>query len=317
MKIIFAGTPDFAVPSLQMLLASKHDICAVYTQPDRPAGRGRQLHVSPVKALALKHEIPVFQPANLKTDEDFQQLLSLNADLIVVVAYGVILTQAVLDAPRLGCINVHGSLLPRWRGAAPIQRALMAGDEKTGVTIMQIALKLDAGDMLHKEEYVIDAKDTASSLHDKLAQLGATGLSKVLVEMDAGAIHAEPQDESLVTYAEKLTKTEATIDWTQPASSLELKVRGLNGWPVAQTLYQDNVLRIWQAEAIALDTELEPGVVSCNNKNMDVATGKGLLRLHEVQLPGGKRISTQAFLNAHDVNGVKFGDSSCIPAVAG
>ncbi|UOA09177.1 methionyl-tRNA formyltransferase [Methylobacter sp. S3L5C] len=317
MKIIFAGTPDFAVPSLQMLLASKHDICAVYTQPDRPAGRGRQLHVSPVKALALKHEIPVFQPANLKTDEDFQQLLSLNADLIVVVAYGVILTQAVLDAPRLGCINVHGSLLPRWRGAAPIQRALMAGDEKTGVTIMQIALKLDAGDMLHKEEYVIDAKDTASSLHDKLAQLGATGLSKVLVEMDAGAIHAEPQDESLVTYAEKLTKIEATIDWAQPADSLELKVRGLNGWPVAQTLYQDNVLRIWQAEAIALDTELEPGMVSCNNKNMDVATGKGLLRLHEVQLPGGKRISTQAFLNAHDVNGIKLGNSSCIPAVVG
>jgi methionyl-tRNA formyltransferase len=317
MKIIFAGTPDFAVPSLQMLLASKHDICAVYTQPDRPAGRGRQLHISPVKALALKHEIPVFQPVNLKMDEDFQQLLSLNADLIVVVAYGVILTQAVLDVPRLGCINVHGSLLPRWRGAAPIQRALIAGDEKTGVTIMQIALKLDAGDMLHKEEYVIDAKDTASSLHDKLAQLGATGLSKVLVEMEAGVIHAEPQDENLVTYAEKLTKIEAIIDWMQPSSSLALKVRGLNSWPVAQTLYQGNVLRIWQAEAIALDTELEPGTVSCNNKNMDVATGKGLLRLHEVQLPGGKRISTQAFLNAHDVNGIKLGSSSCIPAVVG
>ncbi|WP_262964408.1 methionyl-tRNA formyltransferase [Methylobacter psychrophilus] len=317
MKIIFAGTPDFAVPSLQMLLASKHDICAIYTQPDRPAGRGRQLHVSPVKALALKHEIPVFQPVNLKMDEDFQQLLSLNADLIVVVAYGVILTQAVLDVPRLGCINVHGSLLPRWRGAAPIQRALIAGDEKTGVTIMQIALKLDAGDMLHKEEYVIDAKDTASNLHDKLAQLGATGLSKVLVEMEAGVIHAEPQDENLVTYAEKLTKIEATIDWMQPASSLALKVRGLNSWPVAQTLYQGNVLRIWQAEAIALDTELEPGTVSCNNKNMDVATGKGLLRLHEVQLPGGKRISTQAFLNAHDINGIKLGSRSCIPAVVG
>lgn len=304
MKIIFAGTPDFAVPSLQMLLASKHDVCAVYTQPDRPAGRGRQLHVSPVKELALKHNISVFQPFTLKTDEE---LLSLNADLMVVVAYGVILTQAVLDVPRLGCINVHGSLLPRWRGAAPIQRALMAGDEKTGVTIMQIVRKLDAGDMLHKEEYVIDANDTASSLHDKLAELGAIGLSKVLAEMEVGTLHAEPQDENLVTYAEKLTKSEATIDWTQSAGSLELKVRGLNAWPVAQTLYQGNVLRIWQAEAIAIETELEPGTVSCPNKNMDVATGKGLLRLHEIQLPGGKRITANAFLNAHNVNGVKLG----------
>jgi methionyl-tRNA formyltransferase len=307
MKIIFAGTPDFAVPSLQMLLASRHDVCAVYTQPDRPAGRGRQLHVSPVKELALKHNIPVFQPLTLKTDEDFQQLLSLNADLMVVVAYGVILTQAVLDVPRLGCINVHGSLLPRWRGAAPIQRALMAGDEKTGVTIMQIVRKLDAGDMLHKEECVIGVSDTASSLHDKLAELGAIGLSKVLAEMEMGTLHAEPQDENLVTYAEKLTKSEAVIDWTQSADSLELKVRGLNGWPVAQTLYQGNVLRIWQAEAMALDTELESGIVSCHNKNMDVGTGKGLLRLHEIQLPGGKRITANAFLNAHNVNGVKLG----------
>ena len=299
MKIIFAGTPDFAVPSLQMLLASKHKVCAVYTQPDRPAGRGRHKHASPVKELALKHAIPVFQPLSLKADEDLQQLLSFNADLMVVVAYGMILTQAVLDAPRLGCINVHGSLLPRWRGAAPIQRALMAGDEKTGVTIMQIVRKLDAGSMLHKEEYVIGANDTANDLHDKLADLGAIGLSKVLTQMEAGALHAEPQDESLVTYAEKLTKSEAIIDWMQPASTIALKVRGLNAWPVAQTLYQDNVLRIWQAEALAIDTDLEPGMVSCLNKNMDVATGKGLLRLHEVQLPGGKRITAQAFLNAH------------------
>ena len=307
MKIIFAGTPDFAVPSLQMLLASKHEICAVYTQPDRPAGRGRQLHLSPVKELALKHAIPVFQPLTLKTDEDLQQLRSFNADLMVVVAYGMILTQAVLDMPRLGCINVHGSLLPRWRGAAPIQRALMAGDEKTGVTIMQIVRKLDAGDMLHKEECVIGVNDTASDLHDKLAELGAIGLSKVLAQMEAGTLHAEPQDESLVTYAEKLTKNEATIDWTQSARTIALKVRGLNAWPVAQTLYQDKVLRIWQAEAIAIDTDLEPGIVTCHNKNIDVTTGKGLLRLHEVQLPGGKRMMAQAFLNAHNLNGVKLG----------
>ena len=307
MKIIFAGTPAFAVPSLQMLLESEHEVCAVYTQPDRPAGRGRHNHASPVKELALKHAIPVFQPLTLKTDEDLQQIRSFDADLMVVVAYGMILTQAVLDMPKLGCINVHGSLLPRWRGAAPIQRALMAGDEKTGVTIMQIVRKLDAGDMLHKEDYAIGINDTASDLHDKLAGLGAIGLSKVLAQMEAGTLHAEPQDESLVTYAEKLTKSEAVIDWKQSASAIALKVRGLNAWPVVQTLYQGNVLRIWQAEAIAIDTDLEPGVVICHNKNMDVATGKGLLRLHEVQLPGGKRMTAQAFLNAHNVKGVKLG----------
>jgi methionyl-tRNA formyltransferase len=311
MKIIFAGTPDFAVPSLQMLLASKHEVCAVYTQPDRPAGRGRQLHISPVKTLALKHAIPVFQPLTLKTDEDLQQLRSFNADLVVVVAYGMILTQAVLDMPRLGCINIHGSLLPRWRGAAPIQRALMAGDEKTGVTIMQIVRKLDAGDMLHKEDYVIGVNDTASDLHDKLAELGAIGLSKVLAQIEAGTLHAEPQDESLVTYAEKLTKNEAIIDWAQSARTIALKVRGLNAWPVAQTLYQDKVLRIWQAEAVGENNHsplrLEPGIVNCHNKNIDVTTGKGLLRLHEVQLPGGKRMMAQAFLNAHNLNGVKLG----------
>ncbi len=308
MKIIFAGTPEFAVPSLQMLLASRHEVCAVYTRPDRPAGRGRKLHRSPVKELALKSAIPVFQPLSLKSGEDLQQLASFNADIIVVVAYGMILPQAVLlDMPRLGCINVHGSLLPRWRGAAPIQRALLAGDEKTGITIMQIVRKLDAGDMLHKEEYVIGANDTASDLQDKLAELGAIGLSKVLAQMEAGTVKAEPQDEALVTYAEKLGKSEAIIDWTQSAAQLSRKVRGLNAWPVAQTLYQGKVLRIWQAEAIATDTDLEPGIVSCINKHMDVATGKGLLRLHEVQLPGGKRMNIQAFLNAHDVNGVKLG----------
>ena len=307
MKIIFAGTPDFAVPCLQMLLNSGHEVCAVYTQPDRPAGRGRHRHVGPVKELALKYAIPVLQPLSLKTDEDLQKLMSFNADLMVVVAYGMILTQAALDIPRLGCINVHGSLLPRWRGAAPIQRALMAGDEKTGVTIMRIVRKLDAGDMLHKEEYVIGANDTASDLHDELAELGAIGLKKVLVEMEAGTLHAEPQDESLVTYAEKLTKNEAIIDWTQSARAIALKVRGLNAWPVAQTLYQCKVLRIWQAEAMLVDTDLEPGVVCFLNKNMDVATGNGLLRLHEVQLPGGKRMAAQAFLNAHSVHGVKLG----------
>lgn len=309
MKIIFAGTPEFAVPCLQMLLDSGREVCAVYTQPDRPAGRGRKLQPSPVKALALTAGIPVFQPLTMKTDEDLQQVSALNADLMVVVAYGMILTQAVLDVPKLGCINVHASLLPRWRGAAPIQRALMAGDQKTGVTIMQIVRKLDAGDMLHKEECVIGPTDTAVDLHDKLSVLGAIGLSKVLAQLEAGTIHPEAQDEALVTYAEKLDKSEAVIDWTQPAADLARKVRGLNAWPVAQTLYQGKVLRIWQAVAVQDDSSLqmEPGVVRCVDKNIDVATGLGFLRLLEIQLPGGKRMPVQAFLSAHDVNGVKLG----------
>lgn len=308
MKIIFAGTPEFAVPTLQMLLDSEHEVCAVYTQPDRPAGRGRKLHPSPVKELALEAGVPVFQPNTLKTDEDLRQIASLNADLMVVVAYGVILTQAVLDVPHLGCINVHGSLLPRWRGAAPIQRAIMAGDEKTGVTIMRMVRKLDAGDMLHKEECLIGPDDTASDLHDKLAQLGAVGLAKVLEPIKAGTVRAEKQDEALVTYAEKLEKSEAVLDWTQPAEHLARKVRGLNAWPVAQTLYRGEVLRIWRAEAINADTAgAEPGRVRCVNKTLDVVTGKGVLRLHEVQLPGGKRMDVQAFLNAHDVDALKLG----------
>ena len=307
MKIIFAGTPDFAVPSLQALLDAKYEVCAVYTQPDRPAGRGRHEQFSPVKTLALNYGIPVIQPLTLKSAEDLALLKSYDADLMVVVAYGMILTDDALNTPRLGCINVHGSLLPRWRGAAPIQRSLMAGDDKTGVTIMKIVRKLDAGDMLHKEEYEIGATDTASVLHDKLAELGALGLIKVLTEMHTGSVIAEPQDESLVTYAEKLTKAEAELDWQQSAHQLALKVRGLNAWPVAQTRYQGNVLRIWQAEAIAGDLGLEPGTVSQINKHIDVATGQGILRLHEVQLPGGKRIPAQAFLNAHSVDGVKLG----------
>ncbi len=308
MKIIFAGTPEFAVPCLQVLLDSEHEVCAVYTQPDRPAGRGRKLQPSPVKELALSAGIPVFQPLTLKTDEDLQQISALNADLMVVVAYGMILTQAVLDVPRLGCINVHASLLPRWRGAAPIQRALMAGDEHSGVTIMQIVRKLDAGDMLHKESCAIEPTDTASALHDKLSALGAIGLVKVLAQLEAGTVQPEVQDEALVTYAEKLDKSEGVIDWTQAAADIARKVRGLNAWPVAQTLYQDKVLRIWQAQALNEEAAgLQAGVVRCVDKNMDVATGQGWLRLLEVQLPGGKRMPVQAFLSAHDADGVKLG----------
>jgi methionyl-tRNA formyltransferase len=307
MKIIFAGTPDFAVPALQMLIDSEHEVCAVYTQPDRPAGRGRKLIPGPVKSLALSAKIPVVQPEKLSTQDDLQKLASFNADLMVVVAYGIILPQAVLDTPKLGCINIHGSLLPRWRGAAPIHRAVMAGDKKTGITIMKVIKKLDAGDMLHKEQCVIGPESTTSVLHDKLAALGAIGLQKVLARIEDGSIVAEQQDEALVTYAAKLDKSEAKLDWSLTAVELDRKVRGLNSWPVAQTLCNGKVLRIWKAE-IAKDNNLPSGTVSQQGKHMTVATGNGVLDLLEVQVPGGKRMDIQDFLNAHDVDGIILGD---------
>jgi methionyl-tRNA formyltransferase len=307
MRIIFAGTPEFAVPTLNMLLASGHEVCAVYTQPDRPAGRGRKLQPSPVKETALAAGIPVLQPDSLKTAEAITQLAAFEPDLMVVVAYGMILPQAVLDVPKYGCLNVHASLLPRWRGAAPIQRALMAGDAETGVTIMRIALKLDAGDMLHKEVVAIGAEDTAGDLHDKLAALGPIGLEKVLHQVEAGTIQAEPQDEALVTYAAKLEKREAALDWRKPAEELDRLVRGLNPWPVAQTLYRGEALRIWRAQPIFEPAGAEPGQVKCTHKHLDVATGNGWLRLLEVQLPGGKRMPAQAFLSAHDLHGLRLG----------
>ncbi|MFZ2725901.1 MAG: methionyl-tRNA formyltransferase [Methylococcaceae bacterium] len=304
MKIIFAGTPDFAVPSLQALIDSEHELCAVYTQPDRPAGRGRQPQASPVKQLALQHNIPVLQPLTLKTPEALAELQAFNADLMIVVAYGMILSQAALDVPRLGCINVHGSLLPRWRGAAPIQRAIISGDKTTGVTIMRMALKLDAGAMLHKEAYIIKTDDTASSVHDALAVLGALGLNKVLPKIIDGSAIAQEQDESLVTYAEKLQKSEADIDWSQTAEIIDRKIRGLNAWPVAQTHYKEQVLRIWQAELIDSTSTGVAGLVSVKQKHIDVQTGKGVLRLQQLQLPNGKRIDAGAFLNAHSIDGV-------------
>lgn len=306
MKIIFAGTPEFAVPALQTLIDSGHQICAVYTQPDRPAGRGRKLTPSPVKALALTEGLPVYQPENFKNAADLAQLQSFEADLMVVVAYGLILPQAVIDTPRLGCINIHGSLLPRWRGAAPIHRAIMAGDAETGVTIMRIVKKLDAGDMLHKEICPIGEHDTSSDLHEKLAQMGAAGLAKVIAQIEQGTVVAEVQDENLVTYAHKLEKSEAVLDWSKSAVELDRQIRGLNAWPVAQTLYRGEVLRIWRAELFDSAIKLNPGEAHSDGKHLAVGTGEGALRILEVQLPGGKRIETSAFLNAHSVAGVRL-----------
>lgn len=306
MRVIFAGTPEFAVPALQALLDSDHTVVAVYTQPDRPSGRGRKLQTGPVKQLAIKYDIPVFQPVNLKSSSDVVQMQSFSADIMVVVAYGLILSQEVIDIPRLGCINIHGSLLPRWRGAAPINRAVIAGDKETGITIMRVVKKLDAGNMLHKIVCEISDTDTASELHDRMMVLGAKGLLTVLGDVDNNELQELVQDESLVTYAHKLDKSEAKLDWAQTAISLDRKVRGLNAWPVAQANLDGKVVRIWSSEVISKQSNLPVGTILDELKNIDVVTGEGLLRLLEIQMPSKKRTLVSAFLNAHNVAGKQF-----------
>jgi methionyl-tRNA formyltransferase len=308
LKIIFAGTPAFAASSLQALLDSEHEVVAVYTQPDRPAGRGRKLTASPVKALALEHGLPVLQPVSLRDEAAQQTLADFQADVMVVVAYGLILPEPVLNAPRLGCINVHASLLPRWRGAAPIQRAILAGDEQTGVTIMQMDVGLDTGDMLHKVVCPIEASDTAETLHDKLAILGAKALCETLLMLAEGFTKPEKQNDAHSNYAKKLQKAEAQIDWTQSAQALSRTVRAFNPWPVAYTPYDGKNLRIWFAQAVNEATDKPPGTVLAESREgVDVATGEGVLRIQQLQLPGGKALDAGQFLNAHSLLGIQLG----------
>lgn len=299
LNLIFAGTPEFAAIQLQALLGSRHRVIACYTQPDRPAGRGRKLTPSPVKALAQEHGIPVYQPVNFKNADDVAQLKTLDADLMVVVAYGLILPKAVLDAPRLGCINVHASILPRWRGAAPIQRAIAAGDRETGVTLMQMDVGLDTGAMLLKVTTPISADDTGGSLHDRLAQIGAPALLETLEQLAAGAAKPQAQDNSLATYAHKLTKEEAKLDWTRSAADLHNLIRAFNPWPVTHTELDGDTIRVWKAERQTGNHQAAPGtLLDVSRDGVTVATGDGLLRLTELQLPGGKCLPVAALLNS-------------------
>lgn len=309
MNLVFAGTPGFAAPSLQALLAAGHRVLAVLTQPDRPSGRGRQLAASPVKQLALTHRLPIHQPLTLKHSGPL--LTELGADALIVVAYGLLLPREILAIPRLGGINVHASLLPRWRGAAPIQRAIEAGDRQTGVTLMQMAAGLDTGDILSQAAIPIIATDTAASLHDKLAALGADLLTATLAQLEGGNIRPQPQDNALATYAPKLSKAEARLDWREDAAVLARRVRAFNPWPVAETRWRSQVLRLWQAQAEAVSTESPPGtVLRADAEGIRVATGKGALVIQELQTEGGKRQGAGSFLNGHAIEAGERLDSA-------
>ena len=299
MRIIFAGTPDFAARHLDALLTSEHEIVGVFTQPDRPSGRGNKLTASPVKVLALEHSIPVFQPKSLRPAESQQLVAELNADVMVVVAYGLILPKAVLDLPKLGCINVHGSLLPRWRGAAPIQRALWAGDSLTGITIMQMDIGLDTGDMLNKIECAIEPEDTSATLYNKLAELGPTGMLSTLTQLNSGTAKPEVQDESLVTYAEKLSKEEARLDWTLSAAQLERCIRAFNPWPMSYFVVDEQPIKVWQAVSLDEPTTSAPGtIISADKNGIKIATADGILNILQLQPAGKKAMSVQDILNS-------------------
>ncbi|AJJ35257.1 methionyl-tRNA formyltransferase [Yersinia rochesterensis] len=299
LRIIFAGTPDFAARHLGALLSSQHQIVGVFTQPDRPAGRGNKLTPSPVKVLAEQHNIPVFQPKSLRLEENQHLVADLNADIMVVVAYGLILPASVLTMPRLGCINVHGSLLPRWRGAAPIQRSLWAGDAKTGVTIMQMDAGLDTGDMLHKIECDIQPEDTSATLYDKLAQLGPQGLLVTLQQLAEGRAQPEVQDEAQVTYAEKLSKEEAKLDWSLSAVQLERCIRAFNPWPVSYFVVDAQPIKVWQAQVLATIDNAAPGtIIQADKHGIQIATADGVLNITQLQPAGKKAMSAADLLNS-------------------
>ncbi|PKO85593.1 MAG: methionyl-tRNA formyltransferase [Betaproteobacteria bacterium HGW-Betaproteobacteria-12] len=295
MRLIFAGTPEFAAQALQTIIGAGHAVALVLTQPDRPAGRGMALQPSAVKQVALAHGIEVFQPASLKDAAAQARVAAVGAEVMVVAAYGLILPQAVLDLPRCGCLNIHASLLPRWRGAAPIQRALLAGDDETGVCIMQMEAGLDTGPVLLREALAIDAEDTAATLHDKLAALGARLVVAALARLP---LPAEPQPAAGVTYAHKIEKAEAAIDWTRPAVELDRHLRAFNPFPGAQARFAGQVVKLWRASPVA--SSGTPGsILAIDRQCIVVACGEGALAVSELQKAGGKRLAVQQFLAGH------------------
>lgn len=297
MRLVFAGTPEFAAEHLQALLGSTHQVVAVYTQPDRPAGRGQKLMPSPVKQLALRHDIPVYQPSTLRNVDAQAELSALAPDLMVVVAYGLILPQAVLDIPRLGCINSHASLLPRWRGAAPIQRAVEAGDQESGVTVMRMEAGLDTGPMLLKVSTPISADDTGGSLHDRLARLGPPAVIEAIEGLAAGTLEGQVQDDALATYAHKLNKEEARLDWSRPAIELERQIRALYPWPVCHSTLNQDTVKVLTAQ-VAQGTGAPGEILSASKEGLIVACGQGALCLTRLQLPGGKPLAFADLYNS-------------------
>ena len=302
LKIIFAGTPDFAVPALAALIEAGYDVKLVLTQPDRPSGRGMKLKASPVKELATQHQIEVFQPETLKDVDVQSHIADVNADVMIVAAYGLIIPTNVLEMPRFGCYNIHASLLPRWRGAAPIHRSLLAGDAETGVTIMEVVPALDAGAMVSKGVLAIGERDTTQSLHDELAKMGADLMVDAMRQLaESGGLSSVQQDDSLVTYAAKLQKAEASIDWSNSADLISRQVRAFNPFPVAHAMLNGEVCRIWMATSASDFVNEKPGIVLEVGSAIKVACGSGVLTIEELQLPGGKRLKAKDFVVGHDL----------------
>ena len=302
LRIVFAGTPDFAASSLEALVKQGYNVVAVYTQPDRPAGRGKKVQKSPVKDVAEQHEIPVYQPVNFKDEADQQDLKSLDADLMIVAAYGIILPKVILDTPKQGCINIHASLLPRWRGAAPIQRAIQAGDTETGITIMQMDVGLDTGNMLWKRQIPIEQSDNGGSLHDNLASLGAEAMLEVLEQLSSNPSSSqltnEKQDDRLAIYAHKLSKQDAQIDWSLSAESIALTIRAFNPWPVAFTVEAGERIRFFEANVISEVHNKTPGtIINKSREGIVIACGENTLSIQKLQLPGSKAMAVADFVN--------------------
>lgn len=299
MKIVFAGTPHFALPCLDALLHSRHEITAVYTQPDRPAGRGHRLQASPVKIWAQKHQLSVHQPLNFKQQIDIDELRALEPDLMIVIAYGLILPQAVLDIPQYGCVNVHASLLPRWRGASPIQQSILHGDTESGITLMQLDAGMDTGPVFTQVPYLITPHETAESLHFQLSQLAATPLINLLDAICARNAHASAQDHTQATHAPKIRKEDAHIDWQKSAQEIDRQIRAFNPWPIAFTFIKEETVRIHQAQVLNVASQEKPGtIIAFDKKGLQVATGHGILLIERVQFSGGKARSIADYLNA-------------------